>query len=256
MDLLNFGPQNLPSSLFTHEHVPVWAPQWGTRYPTLPVTFPTDKAATGEVFARLPLMADGLVHVDTDPDVVAIAAYPMSVEYMAPTYNNRAVKRAHVPDVAVRRSDGSVISIDYVPVNEQSMKPWIAKRTRVLQNHIASIHCCSYAVHDERSVLAQPLFGNLKAMWAHKATALDPDGMQLVAQALRRCPFPSRLGVLKKMLRDDVELREVFAALDADGVDIVFTIVMQMCISGELDIDLSAPFSAQTLVTPRKLRGA
>lgn len=256
MALLDFGVRNLPPSLFTHAHVLVWQPQWGTRYHTLPVTFPTDKAASGEVFARLPLMADGLVHIDTDPDVTEIAAYPMSVEYMASTYRDRAVKRVHVPDVAVRRADGSVVVIDYIPVNEQLRKPWIKKRTRNLQDHMATFHECSYAVHDERSVLAQPLFGNLKAMWAHKSTALDPPELQLVLQALRRCRFPSFFGDLKKTLRQDEELCRVFAAVDADGVDVVFTAVMQMCISGELDIDLSAPFSAMTLATARNLRGA
>ena len=256
MELLDFGVRNLPPSLFTHAHVPVLQPQWGTHYRTLPVTFPTEKAAKGEVVARLPLMADGLVHIDTDPCVTDIAAYPMSVEYMAPTYNDKAVKRVHVPDVAVRQADGSVVVIDYIPINVQLANPWIKRRTRTLQNHMASIYACSYAVHDERSVLAQPLFGNLKAMWAHKSTALDSPELQHVFQALRRCHFPSCLGDLKKTLRQVVELRPVFAAHDVDDVDIVFTVVMQMCISGELDIDLSTPFSAVTLVTSRKLRGA
>ncbi|UNK39130.1 hypothetical protein MNR02_05355 [Shinella sp. H4-D48] len=256
MDLMDFGPHNLPPSLFTSDHVPAWTPDWGTRYRTLPVTFPTDKAPAGEVFARLPLMADGLVHADTDPDVTTIAAYPMTVEYMAPTRNNMAVKRAHVPDVALRRTDGSVVVIDYIPLNEQAEKPWIAKRTHVLVDHMAAHYGCSYAVHDERCVHARPLFPNLKAMWTHKATALDPSELKLVVQALRRCRFPSRLGILRRTLHENGELRGVFTSLDVDGVDLVYTAVMQMCISGELDIDLSMPFSATTPVTARNLRGA
>ncbi|WP_430257347.1 hypothetical protein [Neorhizobium sp. IRS_2294] len=256
MDLMDFGVRNLPPTLFTHAHVPLWKPEWGTRYHTLPVTFPTDKSPAGEVIARLPLMADGLVHLDTDPDVTAIAAYPMTIEYRAPTRNNMAVKRDHLPDVAIRRADGGVVFIDYVPVNEQAEKPWIARRTRVLEDHVAAHYGCGYAVHDELCVLARPLFPNLKAMWAHKATSLDPLEVRLVIKALRRCRFPSRLGVLKKTLHADEELCGVFAALDVDGADTVYTAVMQMCISGELDIDLSMPFSAMTSVTARNLRGA
>ncbi|PWE52127.1 hypothetical protein DEM27_32720 [Metarhizobium album] len=256
MDLMDFGVRNLPPTLFTHNHVPLWKPEWGTRYRTLPVTFPTDKSPAGEVFARLPLMADGLVHLDTDPDVTAIAPYPMKIEYFAPTRNNMAVKREHLPDVAVRRVDGSVVFIDYVPVNEQAEKPWIARRTRILEDHIAAHYGCAYAVHDELCLLAHPLFPNLKAMWAHKATPLDPPEVWLVTEALRRCHFPSRIGVLKSALHADEELREVFSALDVDGADTVYTAIMQMCISGELDIDLSMPFAATTSVTARSLRGA
>jgi len=253
---MDFGVRNLSPTLFTHAHVPLWEPQWGTRYRTLPVTFPTDKAPAGEVFARLPLMADGLVHADTDPDVTAIAAYPMTVEYMAPTRNNMAVKRTHVPDVALRRTDGSVVVIDYIPLSEHAEKPWIARRTHVLVDHMAAHYGCFYAVHDERCVYARPLFPNLKAMWTHKPTALDPPELKLVVQALRRCRFPSCLGILRRTLHENGELRGVFAALDVDGVDLVYTAVMQMCISGELDIDLSMPFSAKTPVTARYLRGA
>lgn len=256
MDLLDLGVRNLPATLFTHAHVPGWKVEWGTRYRTLPVTFPTDKAAGGEIIARLPLMADGLVHIDTDPDVIAIAAYPMTIEYMSARRNNTAVKREHLPDLAVLRRDRSVVFIDYEPCNEQERMPWLPKRTRELSNHIASHYGCAYAVHDERCLRAHPLFPNLKAMCAHKPTALDPPEIRIVIGALRRCRFPSRLGVLRKALHGDVELRAVFRVLDIGGADAVFTSVMQMCVTGELDIDLSKPFSDVSVVTARELRGA
>jgi hypothetical protein len=41
--------------VFSNAHVPVWAPRFGTRYPTLPTMFPTRKSPLGMVFARLPL---------------------------------------------------------------------------------------------------------------------------------------------------------------------------------------------------------
>lgn len=256
MDLMDFGVRNLPPTLFKHAHVPLWKPEWGTRYRTLPVTFPTDKSPAGEVIARLPLMADGLVHVDTDPDVTDIAAYPMEIEYLAPTRNNMAVKRVHVPDLALRRRNGTVVIVDYIPANEQAERRWIARRTRVLRDRVAAYYGCEYAVHDELCVRARPLFSNLKAMWAHKPTALDPPAISLVCHALRRCRFPSGLGLLKKTLHGDPELREAFAVLDVEGVDLVYTAVMQMCFRGELDIDLSAPFSDATSVSARNLKGA
>lgn len=256
MELMDFGVRNLPTTLFTPAHVPLWTPQWGARYRTLPVTFPTDKAVTGQVVARLPLMADGLVHVDTDPDVIAIAAYPMAIEYFMPALNNMAVKREHVPDVAVLRADGSVVFIDYVPVNEQKRMPWLARRSLVLMDHFAAHYGCAYALHDELCVRANPLFANLKAMYAHKATALDPPELQFVIRALRRCRLPSCLGTLKRTLHDNDELRAVFRVFEIDGADLAYTAIMQMCVAGELEIDLSRPFSDLTAVAARELRGA
>lgn len=256
MELMDFGPRHLPPALFAQAHVPLWEPEWGTMYRTLPVTFPTDKAAGGQIVARLPLMADGLVHLDTDPAIKAIAAYPMTIEYFSPRRNNTSVKREHVPDVAVLRADGSVVFIDYVPVNEQAEKAWIAKRTQVLRAHIAAHHGCSYAVHDELCLLAKPLFPNLKTMWAHKPGPLDLPEVQLVIRAVRRHRFPSMLGTLKRALHADPDLRSVFRRIDVDGVDLAFTAVMQMCFLGELDIDLSKPFSPTTGVFALNLRGA
>jgi hypothetical protein len=256
MDLMDFGARNLPPALFTHAHIPEWKPAWGSLYPTLPVTFPTDKASGGEVVARLPLMADGLVHIDTDPEVTAIAAYPMTVEYMAPRRYNTAVKREHRADVAVLRADRSVVFIDYVPVNEQVRKPWLFTRTRVLRDFYAARYGSAYAVHDELSLYARPLFPNLKAMWAHKPTPLDPPGVKLVIRTLRRYRYPARIGALKRAVQADADLRAVRAELEHDGVDLAFTAIMQMCFGGELSIDLSRPFSDMTSVTARNLRGA
>jgi hypothetical protein len=256
MDFLDFGVSNLPPTLFTYQHEPLWKPEWGTRYRTLPVTFPTSKTPLGEVIARLPLMADGLIHLDTDPDVIDIAAYPMSIEYFSPIGTDHAVKRAHVPDIAARRADGSVLFIDYIPVNEQERRPDIQRRTRILADHVAAQYSCIYVVHDELSILAKPLFPNLQTMWKHKPTVIDPDGVRLVMQAIRRCHFPSRIADIRDRLKQQAELRTVFAELEVGGVDLTFTAIMQMCFSGELDIDMAAQFSGRTVVSARNVRGA
>lgn len=256
MNLHDFGPRGLPHTLFTKAHIPHWQPEWGSRYRTLPGTFPTDKSPMGEIMTRLPLMADGLMHVDTDPNVAVIAAYPMKIEYWSVTRFGKSVKREHLPDIAVKMKDGRVVFLDYIPVNEQREMNWIQRRTHQLREHFEALHNCSYAVHDERCVRKTPLYDNIKAMWAHKPARLDPPELELVRLAMRRALFPSSLGDLKKALHADPDLVDLFARHDVGGVDLVFTAAMQLCFGGELDIDLSKPFSAASIVSNRNLRGA
>lgn len=256
MENWDFGIRGVPTQVFTVAHTPLWAPKWGTLYRTLPVTFPTAKCAQLEVFARLPLMADGLIHLDTDPEVEAISAYPMSIEYLSPLTDFKSVKKAHVPDVAVRMRGGQIIFIDYIPCNEQEANPWIERRTFALKRHCENAMGCLYVVHDERCVLANPLFQNLKVMWRHKQTAADVAGLSLVLQSLRYCQFPSTIKELRNACLVDDEVGDLIASYLNQGDDLVFAAIMQMCISGELDIDLSRIFAGTTEVRRRKLKGA
>jgi hypothetical protein len=228
---LGSGPRNLPSTLFTAEHKPAHEVAWGTLYKTLPVYFPTEKSPLGEVTARLPLMADGLAHVECDRDVVAIAAYPFAVEYWKDQQTADPVKLEHVPDVAALMKGGDVLFIDYVPVNWST--PAVRERTAQLTRLFERKHGCHYVVHDELCLHPEPLFRNILTLTAHKPTKADPPEIGVVCDAIRRLALPATIGGIKKAILRKPEMKGIFSRLDVGGADVAYSAVMQLHFQGE-----------------------
>ncbi|TAW06610.1 hypothetical protein ELI25_29515 (plasmid) [Rhizobium ruizarguesonis] len=83
------------------------------------ISFPTNKVPSGVIRAHSTLMADGMQHLDTDPNVVQLSAYPLEVAYWSTKDGTTPDKRDHIPDIAAKLRDDSVVFIDYVPWNEQ-----------------------------------------------------------------------------------------------------------------------------------------
>ncbi|MGH0353378.1 hypothetical protein NKZ16_30245 [Sinorhizobium meliloti] len=140
-----FGPENPPLKEIKR----------GSRYVTLPGWHPTAKCVRGVVRTREPLMADAMIHVDTNPFNTAVAEFPVSVGYR--TSSGRW--REHVPDLAVRRRDGSVVVIDVMGFYVQRHLGWPAQRTRAMHEVFAALGA-HYRLLDERTLHMRPLIDN------------------------------------------------------------------------------------------------
>lgn len=219
------------------------------RHPTLPGVFPTRKAATPWVRTRLPLMADGLIHLETDPRVVSIAVYPPKLEYSVwNDLSRRSKVKTASPDVAVLEDDGHVTIIEYVPVAIQDERPGFVERVRVLKQIYREEHGCGYAVHSELSIRIEPRMTNLRRQYEHSFVD-DRSALVAVRDALYRGGLPSTIGAIRTAVSLPPPVYHVLAengdpvfSRTLNEIDRHFTALMQLAHKGEIEIDLSRPY--------------
>ncbi|MFS8147638.1 hypothetical protein [Rhizobium sp. BR 249] len=237
--------------MFSENHEPAMVVGKKRYHPTLPVPFPTTKAPKGLIRARLPLMADGLTHLDTDPRVVAISPYPLAAHYWATGDPEKPEKREHVPHVAIEMRDQTVVFIDYIPLTRQKLEPWIARRTRDLKAHFREQFERDYIVLDERHLWVEPRFSNVKLMWQHKSRVGEPPSLITARAAVRAARLPA---TIDQIWRNAGSPRLGFrwegeaSAIELRQANPIFTAVMQLAMRGELRLDLGQPLSMSSVV--------
>lgn len=215
------------------------------------VSFPTAKTWSGIIRARSLLMADGLLHLDTDVEVVQLSAYPMTVSYWSTRDGKTPVKRFHTPDLAIRMRDGTVTFIDYVTINEQRAKSYFSRRHAERIRHYQDELGCAFAVHDERSVRIEPRLSNLRLMWAHRSRPTEPTSLAHAREAIRAVNLPStirRISEMAKFTRQAVHWEDDDEPVCLEGVDLIFTAVMQMAMRGEVCVDLGKRINLDSIV--------
>ncbi|CAN7445477.1 hypothetical protein LJR255_002871 [Pararhizobium sp. LjRoot255] len=225
------------------------------RHPTLPGVFPTRKATTPWVRTRLPLMADGLIHLETDPCVIRIAVYPPKLEYSVwNDISRRSKVRTVSPDVAVQEDDGHVTVIEYVPVAIQDERAGFAERVRVLREIYREEHGCGYAVHSELSVRIEPRMTNLRRQYEHSFVD-DRPALEAVRDALYRHGLPSTIGAVRAAVSLPPPVYQVLGRTNEavfsrtlDEIDRHFTALMQLAHRGEIEIDISRPYDNRSVV--------
>ncbi len=232
----------LVDHLFGSFHSPAWAPQFGGWNPTLPAFHPTRKSPKRHVFARLPLMRFGLMHFDVDPEVEAVCTYPFEIMYWSADSDGVALRRPHIPDVAILMRDGRVIFIDYVPIMVQASRTWQSARNQQLQDHFVDVYESAYVVHDERRVCGEPLFSNVQLLWRYLPCKADPPLLSVVREAVLQKAAGRTIRSIAQAISRDVP------KLGNDLSSYVFTAVMQLIAEGRLAVDLSLPITSESIV--------
>lgn len=235
---------------FTEDHDPVWTPPTKVQHKTLPGWFPTRKCAQGKIRFRSPLMADALMHYDVDPQVAKIAAYPIKLTYGSSIRGAEAQKQEFFPDLAVMMKDGSVMFLSFERYLAVSSNRWLKRVTEHFKEYFHVHYGCGYELLDERTIHQQPLFNNVVTMWSHRRMQHGNVPLGAFRNALRSVQMPSTIG----QLVDDVWLKaknSTFAGRAYPAIEKAptFSAIMQLVISGELDVPLDEPFSKQTPVS-------
>lgn len=241
--------------VFTEPYKPGRTVKDRARHPTLPGVFPTRKAPTPWVRTRLPLMMDGLIHLETDPRVERIAVYPPKLEYsVRHEFGGRSKVRTVAPDVAVLEDDGYVTVIEYVPVAIQDERAGFAERVRNLRQIYREEHGCGYAVHSELSIHIEPRMTNLRRQYEHSFVN-DRPALEAVRDALYRHGLPSTIGAVRAAVNLPPPVYEVLGSDDKavfsrrlDEIDRHFTALMQLAHRGEIEIDLSRPYDDRSVI--------
>jgi len=237
----------------SHEELPLYEPARRRHHRTLPGIFPTAKNPRGYIRTRLPLMMDGLVHIDTDPAWTRIYPYAESIRFWGYDRRGRLCIREHVPDLKVVSDDGDIVFIDYVPCAIQEGDPHFKRHKAAMEEACWESHRSSYAVHDELCIYREPLYCNLTVMWMHRLDGMDEEAVIAVRKAVARVGLPSTIGEITRHaglpgLRMEWDNTKVTHSIDLEDVDRAFSAIMQLTLDGEVEIDLSRPLSSSTEV--------
>ncbi|MCS4089645.1 hypothetical protein [Rhizobium sp. BK176] len=239
------------TAIFDDDHKPARKIGRGMYHPGRAVVFPTKKVPTGSIRARSPLMADGLIHLDTDPKVVRLSPYPLETAYWSTLDEETPAKRDHIPDIAIMLRDDRIVFIDYVPLAEQAATPHFARRVAERTRHFRNEFGCAYAVHDERSVRIQPLLSNLRLMWAHRQLGFETAAQANARHFVRLASLPATIRTISE------NAGRTHQAIKWEGdehptplpeTDLVFTAVMQLAMRGEVRLDLGKPLTFDSTV--------
>jgi hypothetical protein len=205
--------------------------------------FPTAKyAAGGQIRTREPLMDDGLVLLDTDPDVVALAPYPMVVRFEGIDPDGLVCWQEHVPDVAAMRRSGRVEFIDFIS-DLEAAGTWIWVRSRLVAAALQSDYGVVYKVLPAAWVRKQPRFRNRNLMWAHAPSPHQPALIRNLARQILDQSLPMTIGELQASLDRNVmvsrwEGEPQSASQPVAGSNIVFTACMQLAFEGKVRVDM------------------
>lgn len=237
-----FSPEHCPRKTFAAKQK-----DRGSRYKT-----PSRKYAAAKVVVyRNPYMHNGLLLLDVDPDVVAIAPFPLVVRFITVDDERRAVWRDHVPDLAVRRRDGRVEFIDFMHDHDAHA------RVGELNDLAYALHQSAGIIHrvmTATEIVAQPRFYNANVIWNHQPVAGELVSLESVQRDILRQPLPMTISELSAaidhnvaVVREDGELRTASRPIAA--VDIVYTACLRLAYAGRVRLDMNKQISMSTIIT-------
>jgi hypothetical protein len=236
--------------VFSSDNFPHKTIKPGSHYKTLPGWFPSSKSVSGLMRTSQPLMHDLFIHLDTNPEVVAIAEFPEEAEYWTIATNGEPILRSHVPAAAAKTRSGLVVVFDVEPFYVQEEHTWLPQRIAELQAHYAGLGAC-YHLLDERTLHLRPVFDNLRLMWLHKRIAAQHPDIDIVAQKIVDASLPLRIGDLMRRVTPNAffgQWEGETTATMIPEVNPIFTAVMQLAMAGRVEVDLNRPFSQWTVV--------
>jgi hypothetical protein len=196
-------------------------------------------------------MADGLLHLDTDPNVVQLSPYPMEIVYWSTHDGKVPVKRDHSPDMAIMLRDDRVLFVDYIPYQEQNDNPLFWRRVAERKRHFHEELGCDYAVHDERSIRIEPRLSNLRLMWTHKARRTEPTSLAHARETIRSTKLPTTIRSISDQaafVRQAVRWSDDADPILLEDTNLIFTAVMQLAMRGEVRLDLGTPLTLDAMV--------
>lgn len=236
--------------IFRPDHKPVYESPRRKKHHHAPGFFPTFKAVGNGVRVTSPLSSDCLLHLDTDPTVLKISPYPFEVRYSVHDRYGIVGVRKHRPELAILHEDGRVVIMDVIPLAIQ--EEGRAQRGKAVAEALWNTYRVAYSVMDERDLHIEPRLSNLRTIWRHHRDS-DPGCNVAVQRVLDELGLPTTIGQVRSGAEGLAEIERVLSA--ENPWDAVFTELMVLAFRGAIQLDLSHPFSDQTLITERQRGG-
>ncbi|OJF89616.1 hypothetical protein [Pararhizobium antarcticum] len=237
---------------FDPDHKPVYDVPRRKKHQAIPHVVPTRKSVNRSyVRVSQPLSAELMMRLETDPRVVLISPFPTKVECVVYDRYGPVGHKCYNPEIGVMMVDGSYVYMDVVPRAIQLERPGIARRTDALRRACREKWGIHYAVHNELSLRIEPQWSNIQKVWRHLWVD-DLKALMAVRQVIDQVGPWTTIGEVRRKAKlacpiwrtDDHDTR-------LDDVDRSFSALMQLYARGHIRLDLSRPFSDDTVVSLR-----
>jgi len=215
--------------------------------------FTTDKYRTGRsIITRNPWMGEGLALMDGDPDVVAIAPYPITLRYLTRSSGFKVTWEDHIPDLAFLRRDGSVGFVDFLHDLDVRLGD---DGGRDLSLSLKEDVGATYEVMWATDILQQPRFFNRNLLHANRPRKGEVD-LTATERSILQQPLPMTIDELSASLPYNVLVERFVdeprsSAEPVADVQAVFSSCLRLAYLGKVEFDMSKPISTSSTVSRR-----
>jgi len=199
-----------------------------------------DHKAVGLSPFRSLLERDLRTLLSANPEIQRYAIEPHTLEYFIPTEGGTFEKHSYVPDVVLQYRAGHIAVIDAKAQFFITTKNW-----RNCEPHITAAynidHNVPFVVLDESIIRLQPRLSNCEIMKRHRYVVEDVAALMRTRDVIACIPLPATIAEVAGAARIN----------SPEGSDRVYTAIMNLSLAGEIDLDLSKPFSKATTLWRR-----
>jgi hypothetical protein len=215
--------------------------------------FTTDKYRPGRsIISRNRWMAHGLALMDGDPDIVALAPYPITIRYLSRNADCTVSWQDHIPDLAFLRRDRRVGFVDFLHDMDARRDN---DRSRALLLSLEEDCGATYEVMWATQILQQPRFFNRNLLHANRPRKGEVD-LTATERSILQQPLPMTIDELSASLPYNILVERYedeprSSAQRVEGVQAVFSSCLRLAYLGKVDFDMSKPISTSSTVSRR-----
>ncbi|SFM13640.1 hypothetical protein SAMN03159423_5573 [Bradyrhizobium sp. NFR13] len=199
----------------------------------------SDHKAVGLSPFRSLLERDLRTLLSANPAIQCYAIEPHRLEYFIPTESGHA-RHTYVPDIVLRYRDGRVAVLDAKALFFTAAKAW-----QKCEPHITAAyhidHNVPFVVLSEGVIRLQPRLSNCEIMKRHRYIVEDVAALMRTRDVIAHVRLPTTIAKVTEAARMN----------SPEGCNRIYTAVMNLALSGEIDLDLSKSFSLATEIRDR-----
>jgi len=178
--------------------------------------------------------------LSANPAIQCYAIEPHTLEYFIPTETGGHAKRTYVPDVVLRYRDCRAAVLDAKAFFFGTTKSWLKCEPHITAAYNID-HNVPFVVLSEGIIRLQPRLSNCEIMKRHRYIVEDVAALIRTRDVIANIGLPSTIAIVSEAARIN----------SPEGCNRVYTAIMNLALAGEIDLDLSKPFSMATEIRSR-----
>lgn len=178
--------------------------------------------------------------LSANPDIDCYAIEPHRLEYFIPIESGGYAKHTYVPDVVLRYRDSRIAVLDAKALFFATTKAWLKCEPHITAAYNID-HDVPFVVLSEGVIRLQPRLSNCEIMKRHRYIVEDVAALMRTRDVIATIGLPTTIAGVTEAARIN----------SPEGSNRVYTAIMNLALTGEIDLDLSKPFSMATTLRSR-----
>jgi hypothetical protein len=178
--------------------------------------------------------------LSANPEIDSYAIEPHTLEYFIPTEAGSHEKHTYVPDLVFRYRDRRIAVLDAKARFFTTAKAWLKCEPHITAAYNID-HNVPFVVLSEDTIRLQPRLSNCEIMKRHRYIVEDSAALMRTREVIASISLPTTIARVTEAARIN----------SPEGSNRVYTAIMNLALAGEIDLDLSKPFSMATALWRR-----